>query len=139
VYDPLMQSFGYDPNDQSTDTTTPAGIGNVACAAVLAYRHNDGSNQLNGYQDDTGYTPVDAPSTVPVNPANISDVNRWVPLQYVDGSGNFVTPKFLGAQWFKVTPFAMTSPSEFRGIAAFFGPARSGSSQFVKQAQELIT
>jgi Domain of unknown function (DUF6851)/VCPO second helical-bundle domain len=139
VYDPLMQSLGYDPNDQSTDTSMPAGIGNVACAAVLAYRHNDGSNQLNGYQDYTGYVPVNAPSTVPVNPSNISDVNHWVPLQYYDANGNFVTPKFVGAQWFKVTPFAMTSPSEFRGIAAVFGPATSGSAQFVSQAQELIT
>ena len=46
VYIPLMQSFGYDPNDNSTDSTTPTGIGNVACAAVLSFRHHDGSNQL---------------------------------------------------------------------------------------------
>lgn len=32
----LMTSLGYDPDDESTDTTTPAGIGNVAAAAVLA-------------------------------------------------------------------------------------------------------
>lgn len=96
VYDPLMQSLGYDPDDLTTDATAPTGIGNVACAAVLAYRHNDGSNQLNGYADNTGYVASNAPSTVPVNPGNISDVNSWVPLQYVDGNGNFVTQKFLG-------------------------------------------
>jgi hypothetical protein len=32
----FMASLGYDPDDDSTDTTTPAGIGNVAAAAVLA-------------------------------------------------------------------------------------------------------
>ena len=46
VFDPLMANLGYDANDTSTDTTTPSGVGNVACAAVLNFRHNDGSNQL---------------------------------------------------------------------------------------------
>ncbi len=32
----FMSRLGYDPDDDSTDTTTPAGIGNVAAAAVLA-------------------------------------------------------------------------------------------------------
>ncbi len=31
----IMTRLGYDPNDDSTDTTTAAGIGNVAAAAVL--------------------------------------------------------------------------------------------------------
>src|SRR2546427_8140070 len=46
VFDTLMVSLGYDINDNSTDITTPTGIGNVACAAILAIRHYDGSNQL---------------------------------------------------------------------------------------------
>ena len=46
VYKPLMRRLGYDPNDNSTDIETPAGIGNIACAAVLEYRHHDHSNQL---------------------------------------------------------------------------------------------
>ncbi|MBS1840336.1 MAG: hypothetical protein JST77_05755 [Acidobacteria bacterium] len=46
VYKPLMKELGYDPNDISTDIETPTGIGNVACAAVLEYRHHDGANQL---------------------------------------------------------------------------------------------
>jgi hypothetical protein len=36
VYKPLMKELGYDPDDHSTDIETPTGIGNVACAAVLA-------------------------------------------------------------------------------------------------------
>jgi hypothetical protein len=41
-----MRQLGYDPNDNSTDIETPTGIGNVACAAVLEYRHHDKANQL---------------------------------------------------------------------------------------------
>ena len=138
VYDPLMQSLGYDPNDTSTDVTTPTGIGNVACAAVVAFRHNDGSNQLNNYADYTGFVPVNAPSTVPANPNTISNVNDWQPLQYVDATHTFVTQKFLGAQWFKVIPFGMSSPDQFRQLAGLFGPAQNGSQEFQAQAQELI-
>ncbi len=45
-YIPLMKQLGYDPNDKSTDIETPAGIGNVACATVLEFRHQNKSNQL---------------------------------------------------------------------------------------------
>jgi len=41
-----MQQLGYDPDDISTDIETPVGIGNVACGAVLEFRHHDKSNQL---------------------------------------------------------------------------------------------
>src|SRR3984893_15309585 len=37
VFDPLMASLGYDPNNKSTNTDTPSGVGNVACAAVLNF------------------------------------------------------------------------------------------------------
>jgi hypothetical protein len=66
VFDPTMAALGYDPTDQSADVKTPTGIGNVACNAVLTFRHNDGSNQLGNltasgvpYADYTGYVPVE--------------------------------------------------------------------------------
>ena len=46
VFDPLMASLGYNPGDNSIDTTTPTGVGNVACQAILTSRHDDGANQL---------------------------------------------------------------------------------------------
>src|SRR6266850_722989 len=46
VYKPLMRKLGYDPDDNAMDIETPTGIGNVACAAVLEFRHHDKSNQL---------------------------------------------------------------------------------------------
>jgi hypothetical protein len=61
-----MKQLGYDPSDNSTDIETPTGIGNVACAAVLEFRHHDKSNQLGDlaqgpYSDWTGYTALNTP------------------------------------------------------------------------------
>jgi hypothetical protein len=142
---PLMTSLGYDPDNGTTDTRTPAGVGNTACSAVLEFRHNDGSNQLGSlsasgvpYSDYTGYAPVNPPSTVPVIPATILDPNRWQPLQYTDPTGAFVTQTFLGAQWYKVVPFALKSDDQFREELGELGPALYGSATYMEQAEELI-
>jgi hypothetical protein len=145
VFDPLMAKLGYDVADTSTDTRTPAGIGNVACAAVLAFRHTDGSNQLGDltasgipYADYTGYKPLNLPSTVPVSDlSTVLDPNRWQPLTYFNGT-KIVTPAFVGAQWYKVKPFAMTSPDQFIPFVSLYGPALYGSLEYVEQAQELV-
>lgn len=110
LFNSLMTSLGYDPGNTSTDTSTPTGIGNVAARAVISYRHNDGSNQLGNlnrgapYSDYTGYMPVNTPTS-------INDPNRWQPL-YIPSTG--VTQKFLTPHWGQVTPFALTSASQFR-------------------------
>ena len=111
-FDALMGSLGFDPANGSTDTDTPAGIGNVAAAAVIAFRHHDGANQLGdlhpgAYSDYTGY--------VPVNDADhINDPNHWQPLRFSDGHGGFVTPGYIAPHWGRVVPFALTSGSQFR-------------------------
>src|SRR5207245_5233718 len=70
VFDPLMRDLGLDPNDTTTNPTTPIGVGNVAANAVLQYRHRDGANQLGDepggvpgvpYSDYTGYRSANAP------------------------------------------------------------------------------
>ena len=142
VYISLMKQLGYDPNDNSTDIETPAGIGNVACAAVLEYRHHDKSNQLGDlaqgpYSDWTGYAPVNTPSPVPARAAP-SDPNRWQPLTYVNSTGDLMTQRFVGAQWSQVTPFALTSGDQYRWLMARFGPATYGSREYEEQAEELI-
>lgn len=145
VFDPLMAQLGYDANDVSADMRTPSGIGNVACAAVLAFRHSDGSNQLGTltksgvpYADYTGYISVNRPSTVPVNDlSTVIDPNRWQPLTYFNGSKT-VTPGFVGAQWSKVVPFALTSADEFLPFISRFGPALYGSSTFLQQAKDVV-
>src|SRR4029078_4089585 len=41
-------AIGYDPNNASRDTSTPAGVGNSVYDAVSAWFINDGSRQTNG-------------------------------------------------------------------------------------------
>jgi hypothetical protein len=145
VFDPLMRTLGYDGADASTDTSTPMGIGNVAAKAVLDFRHLDGANQLGDtpggnpgvpYSDYTGYVPLNDPMDIRAafDPTAVHDANAWQPLRYIDGSGNLVTPRFVGAQWSEVTPFAVT-PGSLRSTG---GPARYGSAQYLSQARDLI-
>jgi hypothetical protein len=139
IYKPLMKELGYDPNNNSTDVETPEGIGNVACAAVLEFRHHDKSNQLGDmqrsdkqdsslvartlapYGDWTGYTALNAPGTVPARATFTKPLNpdHWQPLTYTDSSGNLVAQMFHGAQWPFVTPFAFApgpQPSPLRPL-----------------------
>jgi hypothetical protein len=145
VFDPLMRSLGYNSADQSTDSSTPAGVGNVATRAVLDFRHRDGANQLGdepggipgiAYSDYTGYGPANEPMDIrlPFDPATVHDPSAWQPLRYVDGGGSVVTPGFVGAQWQRVTTFAL-GPGSLRSST---GPARYGSPQFLAQAQALL-
>jgi hypothetical protein len=108
LFDPLMAALGLDPADASTDPATPAGVGNAAAAAVLAFRHHDGSNQLGdlnpgAYSDYTGYQPVNDPDLV-------IDPNHWQPLRNQSGT----TQVFLAPHWGRVTPFALHPAEEFR-------------------------
>ena len=142
VYITLMKQLGYDPTDNSTDIETPTGIGNVACAAVLEFRHHDKSNQLGDlaqgpYSDWTGYTSLNTPSPVPAR-APPTDPNHWQPLTYVNSTGDLMTQRFVGAQWCDVTPFAMSKGDEYRWLVQLFGPAKYGSKEYQEQAQELV-
>lgn len=126
VYAPLMKQLGYDPSDNSTDIDTATGIGNVACAAVLEYRHHDRANQLGDlaqgvYSDWTGYSPANTPSPVPVRGA-VADPNRWQPLVYVNATGDLVSQRFLAPQWCYVAPFALAKGDELRAALDSFAP-----------------
>ena len=90
--------------DWASDTSAPVTVGNRAAQAVLDYRHADGSNQLNGYADTTGYRPVNSGD-------NIVDPWRWQPLRVPLEGGpeqRATTP-----QWSKVKGFALKSPFQF--------------------------
>lgn len=142
VYKPLMKQLGYDRNDNSTDIETPAGIGNVACAAVLEFRHHDKSNQLGDlaqgpYSDWTHFRPVNMPKSVPLQFTSIHpiDPNRWGPLIYVDARGGFEAQMFTTAHWCFVTPFAMSSGDEFRSNVRL---PTYGQPEYRAQAAELV-
>lgn len=141
VYKPLMHELGYEPGDNSIDIQTPTGIGNVACAAVLEYRHHDKANQLGDlsqspYSDWTGYSARNPPATLSGGRA-VNDPNHWQPLTYVDSSGNLVLQRFMGAQWCYVTPFALTKGEQFRAELQF-EPATFGSREYEQQAEEIL-
>src|SRR5438094_5746433 len=148
VFDPLMRLLGHDPANTTTDLSSPAGVGNVAARAVLDYRHRDGANQLGdepggnpgiAYSDYTGYSsandPMDLRPAGDFDPATVHDPNRWQPLRYVDTTGAVVTQSFVGAQWQRVTPFALTSVAQLRSPT---GPARYGSPVYESQARALL-
>lgn len=118
--DAVLRGFGYDPLDVSTNLATPQGIGNAAASAVIAARRNDGSNQYGdlaagAYADYTGYAPVNAPmpfcmpASTDTCVTNATDATRWQPLTGSTG----VIQKFVAPHWERVTPFALSSASQF--------------------------
>jgi hypothetical protein len=146
LFDPLMAQLGYDPSDASSDVSTPSGIGNRACQAVLDFRRNDGSNHLGNmaggvpgvpYSDYTAYKPVNDPMEplAPLDPATVKDPNHWQPLRYHDATAVLVTPNWLAPHWNRVVPFALRTNSQLRSAT---GPARYGSPQYLQQAQEAL-
>ena len=128
AFDRLMAEMRLDPGDASTDPSTPAGVGNAACAAVLAWRAHDGANQfgdLSGgtaYSDYTGYVPVNTPSA-------LIDPSRWQPLLTSTGTPQvFATP-----HWRLVVPFALAAADQYRPAP----PAEYPSVQYVQQAETI--
>src|SRR5262249_13667108 len=118
----LLSSLGFDPADTAPDPGSPAGVGALCAGAVLEQRHADGSNQLGdlhpgAYSDYTGYQPVNSPDT-------IVDPNRWQPLNVPNEQGVFAVQQYIGPHWGMVTPFALTSGSQFRPGT---GPATYGT------------
>lgn len=133
--DQQMRGFGYDPNEPGDGRTTPVGIGRLAAAKILEFRHHDGSNQLgdeiggNGkpYSDYTYYRPVNPPD-------RIIDPDCWQPLPFSDGKGGVFYPGFLTPQWYRVQPFALKSSDQFRPGP----PPKFGSEQLKKEVDECI-
>ncbi|TAK93171.1 MAG: hypothetical protein EPO07_18505 [Verrucomicrobia bacterium] len=128
-----MASLGYDTNNFSTDTSTPAGVGNSIYATVSAWFINDGSRQTDGTQSapypdypagQGGYNYTNIPlatdrAGITTNgfgayEDNLVDVNHWQRLYIVNGVDQNGFPasgpiqNYLGAQWLGVRPFALT-------------------------------
>ncbi len=129
------QQRGVDPGDTTTDLSTPQGVGNTAAAALLAFRHHDGSNQLgdeiggNGrpYSDWTYYRPVNSPG-------KLIDPNRWQPIPFDDGKGGTIVLGFLTPHWYRVKPFALQRSDQFRPGP----PPQIGSEQLKRETDECL-
>jgi hypothetical protein len=128
--DELLVALGGDPANTGTTGTSPAAVGNLAAKAVLDYRHNDNSNQLNNYAyPDTLYKPVNQWNKV-------NDRWHWQPLCVLTATGaaanlpivrdptstcpdstpptNYAVQRALTAQWGKVLTFSPQAPSSYR-------------------------
>jgi PAP2 superfamily len=113
IPDVLLTQQGFDPSyttlaDPSATAATPAAVGNLAAKAVTDFRHNDGSNQANGYVDTTNYKAVNTWNQV-------NDRWRWQPLCVPlpmptpppgGGSCSGKIQNALTPQWGKVIPFS---------------------------------
>lgn len=134
-FDAQMAELGLDPGNTTLDATTPAGIGNLTAAALLSFRHGDGSNQLGTlgssgvpYSDYTGYVPANTADAV-------ADPNHWQPLRFTNRAGTAIIEQAcLGAQWHLVAPFALTSADQFRPPPPNLFP----HGRYRQQAEELI-
>jgi hypothetical protein len=130
-----MVELGFDPDDQSMDPSTPAGIGNLAAQAVIDARKMDGSNQYGmeegsdgtPYFNYIGYEPVNSPDE------NV-DINRWQPKYFADGEGGRFAPECLTPYWQLVTPITLDSAAQFRPGP----PPMIGTKQLEQEVQEVI-
>lgn len=144
LFDLDLRQLGYTPTISIITTTQPAGIGNLAAAMVLTYRHDDGANQLGdrhpgAYSDYTGYKPVNTPD-------HVHDLNRWQPLRTANGSfqggcralpgpGQLVTQTAVGPHWGSVLSFAL---NDGETITPTLGPILYPSQEFTLQAQAVL-
>ena len=130
-----MKDLGFDPDDHSLDTGSPAGIGNLAAKTVIEARRFDGSNQTgtvkgsdgNPYSDYTGYIPVNSVDT-------LKDIKHWQPKYFSDGNGGKYAPGCLTPQWNKVKPLLLDSADQFRPAA----PPAIGSEKLNNELKQVV-
>jgi hypothetical protein len=130
-----FKAKGYDPDDASTDPSTPQGVGNTAAQAVIEYRKHDGANQLGDekggdgtpYADYTGYQPVNTPG-------HVVDPLRWMPIPFSDGKGGSYSPGFLSPYWGRIKPFALERGDQLRPPP----PPQWGSEQLQRDIAEVV-
>ena len=112
----MLTSVGLDANDNSTDLTTPVGIGNAAGAAVVAARKNDGMNQLGDeggrqfnrhpYQDYTGYAPRNTAY-------ELRSPGHWQPNFVTADNGIFRIQQFVTPQLGETVAYSFDSVRDF--------------------------
>ncbi len=107
IFDDVMVELGFDLVNTSTDTTTPAGIGNFSAEVLMNFRQEDGANQANDYVDTTSYAPVNTPD-------NIRAIDRWTPERVPINSPDAALQEFLTPQWGMVEAFSFDSPDPLR-------------------------
>jgi hypothetical protein len=126
---------GVDPKHTSTDPATPAGVGNAAAAAVIAFRRSDGANQHGDEAGSDGKPYSDWTFYRCANSVDrLNDPDCWQPIPFDDGKGGTVAPGFLTPHWYRVRPFALERSDLFRPGP----PPRCGSEQLKREVDEVL-
>ena len=130
-----MKRMGFDPENTSTDVTTPEGIGNVTAQAVIDFRKHDGANQLGDEVGSNGKAFSDYTFYASMNPGDaVHDPDRWQAIPFSDGKGGTFTPGFLTPHWYRVKPLMLERSDLFRPPP----PPKVGSEQLKKEVEEVV-
>ena len=131
----FMLDHNLDPDNNSTDATTPEGIGNLAAQAVINARKGDGSNQYGEEEGSNGQAYFNYVNYKPANdPDTNVDPNRWQPKYFADGNGGRFAPECLTPYCGQVKPISLKSPDQFRPGP----PPMIGSDQLAEEVKEVI-
>ncbi len=107
-----METLCYSVDIETTQGDEPAALGNRIADVILAAGLEDGSNEAAGYLDPN-YAPVNPPLVVADSGTEISDPNRWQPLQIEQMLSQNGIPvengvqEFVDSHWGHVTGFAL--------------------------------
>lgn len=142
-FDAQMAQLQYNVADAVGGDASPAGVGTRAALAVLAYRREDGANQLGTmcscgqpYVDYSSYKARNAPINValPTPQSAMALPRYWQPLIHPDASGVLRAQTYLTPYWGKVKPFALSSGDQFRPAA----PPVFGTAEYLEQVRDVI-
>jgi hypothetical protein len=99
-------------DDDEPGDAAAADLGDRIGGAYLGLGADDGSNEGDGYADDT-YAPVNPPLAPALSGTAMDDPDRWQPLDLDRAIGQNGIPLpdgvqlFVGPHWGSVTPFAL--------------------------------
>ena len=108
----IMDSLCYPLDVTTTEGDSPAALGNRIAETITTAGLSDGSNQADGYAP-TDYKPVNPPLVVAGTDIEMTDPDRWQPLQLehmISQNGIPIengTQQAVGPHWGHVTSFAI--------------------------------
>jgi hypothetical protein len=151
----FINILGLNPDDTSTDWTTPVGIGNRVGAAIVNHMFTDGMNQLGeldcNYYNGGGFgnNPVtynrqfnrmnfsDYTCYAPVNEAEkLKSPNRWQPAFDLYDNVTWVVQKMSMPQWSEVETYSGVNINAL--VSQLPGPKFWPLPAFTQQAVELV-
>ena len=102
-FDRVMRALGHDPEPGQLHQR-PAGLGRVVAMRTAATYRGDGSNWDDGFEDTSGYAPVNP------SPLELTRMDRWTPENTpIDPEDPTPDQTYLTPHWGEVRPVALAS------------------------------